>query len=292
MKIVFFGTPEYVVPLAEKLYKKYHTTREKGVVAVVTQPPKPVGRDQHIEYSALDDWAHKRGITVLHDFENIPQADLGIVAAYGRIIPQSVIDHFPNGILNVHPSLLPKYRGASPIQAAIANGETATGVTIIKMDEKMDHGNIVSSFEEEILDTDTNESLRKKLFGRTADFLVELIPNYINGKIRLKPQNHSDATFTKILKKEDGFIHADKIKAAVVKHDAAAITEIDRKFRAYHPWPGIYTIINAKGEDKRLKILDLWLDGSELTIKKIQLEGKKTVNWEEFKKGYPDQPFK
>lgn len=295
MKIVFFGTPDYVVPIAEALYKEFHTPREKGVIAVVTQPPKPAGRNQHLEYSAVDKWAHKRGISILHDYQNIPEADLGVVASYGRIIPYNVIEHFPKGILNVHPSLLPKYRGASPIQNALANGETTTGVTIIKMDEKMDHGPIISSFKEEILAEDTNESLRKKLFDRSAQFLVDLIPNYVSGKINIKEQNHDEATFTKLVKREDGFI----------EKPFEDPQKTNNLFRAYHPWPGIYTLVSLSSDSrisghevtkksrsrsdeiKRLKIHKLHLEKGELVLDEVQLEGKNKVSFEEFKRGYP-----
>lgn len=276
MKIVFFGTPDFVVPIAEALYKHFHTVRDKGVVAVVTQPPKPSGRKKLLEYSAVDAWAHRHNIKILYDYDDIPDADLGVVAAYGRIIPQSVIETFPHGILNVHPSLLPKYRGASPIQTAIANGETQTGVSIIKMDEKMDHGPIISMFKEEIAANDTNESLRNRMFARSAQFLVELIPNYLNGKVKPKAQLHENATFTKLVKREDGFTEKpfnDPIKTYNL-------------YRAYSPWPGIYTLVNINGEEKRLKINALHLDNGELVLDEVQLEGKNPVSFDEFKRGY------
>jgi methionyl-tRNA formyltransferase len=278
MRIVFFGTPEYTVPIAEGLYKEFHTFRDKGVVAVVTQPPKPSGRKKQLAYSAIDRWAHKREIEIIYNYEDLPEADLGVVAAYGRIIPQSVIEHFSNGILNVHPSLLPKYRGASPIQAALAAGETETGVTIIKMDEKMDHGPIVSSFVEEIKQTDTNEVLRKRLFDRSVDFLIELIPSYIDGKIKLKEQDHNKATFTKLVKREDGYIEKP-FENPVKTYNL---------YRAYSPWPGIYTNVNIKGEENRLKINKLHLHKKELVLDEVQLEGKNPVSFEEFKRGYPN----
>ncbi len=276
MKIIFFGTPDFVVPIAEGLYKAFRTTREKGVVAVVTQPPKPTGRKQLLEYSPIDKWAFDRNIQILHDFADLPEADLGVVAAYGRIIPNSVIKHFPHGILNVHPSLLPKYRGASPIQGAIAAGETQTGVTIIKMDELMDHGPIVSSFREDILPDDSNDTLRNKLFERTVDFLVALIPNYVNGKINLKEQNHDEATFTKILKKDDGYIEN-------IFEDP---TTTFNKFRAYDPWPGIWTKVKINNEVLRLKILKCHLENDKLVLDEVQLEGKNPVSWEEFQRGH------
>lgn len=277
MKIIFFGTPDFVVPIAEGLYKAFRTSREKGVVAVVTQPPKPTGRKKILEYSPIDKWAFDRKIQICHDFSDLPEADLGVVAAYGRIMPKSVIDHFPFGVINIHPSLLPKYRGASPIQGALANGDAQTGVTIIKMDELMDHGPIVSSFKEDILPTDTNETLRSRLFERTVDFLVNLIPNYVNGKINLKPQDHDQATFTKIINKEDGF----------VKNIFEEPTKTYNLFRAYTPWPGIWTKVRIGNDVFRLKVLGCHLEGEEIVLDQVQLEGKNPVSWQDFKKGHP-----
>ncbi len=272
LKVIFFGTPDYVIPVLEALYK-YHK-----LVAVVTQPAKLAGRKQLMTYSAVDNWAHKRNIKVITNLsDKLPEANLGIVASYGKIIPEKVIRHFPSGILNIHPSLLPKYRGASPIQFQIMDGQTQTGVTIIKMDKLMDHGPIVSQLKDEITQEDTNESLRNRLFERSAEFLINLIPNYLNQKIRLKEQNHADATFTKTISKETGFVDLKKDKPE----------EIERKMRALEPWPGIWTKVLVDGGMKRLRILGLHLNEGEIELDKVQLEGKKSVEFEEFKRGYP-----
>ncbi|MFH1971019.1 MAG: methionyl-tRNA formyltransferase, partial [Patescibacteria group bacterium] len=164
MKIVFFGTPEYCLPILNKIQKKFRIKlHDLPIVAVVTQNPKPVGRKEFITYSAVDTWAFKRKIPVYYSVENFLKekidADLGIVVAYGEILSKEIISYFPYGILNIHPSLLPKYRGASPLQAAIVSGDLVTGATIIKIDEKMDHGPIVSQFKEEIEKTDTSKIL-------------------------------------------------------------------------------------------------------------------------------------
>jgi methionyl-tRNA formyltransferase len=274
MKIIFFGTPDYVIPIMEALYKKFRTVNKKGVVAVVTQPPKPAGREKRLEYSAVDVWAYKHKIPIFHNYDDLPGADLGVVAAFGKIIPRATIEYFPKGILNVH---------ASPTQAAISSGDTTTGVTVIKMDEKMDHGPVISKFTEKIEDTDTNEVLRRRLFERSSDLLVGLIPSYVSGKISLKEQNHEEATFTKLITKEDGFI-----SQKALKEDPEGT---ERKFRAYQPWPGIYTIVKINAEEKRLKILDLHLGDEGLVFDQVQLEGKNPVSWEEFKKGYPTLSF-
>ncbi len=272
------------MPIVQALYKEYKNVHEKGVVAVVTQPPKPVGRKKILEYSPVDTWAYKHKIPIFNSqFSNkeLPEADLGVVASYGKIIPKNIIEHFRYGVLNIHPSLLPKFRGASPIQEAIATGETITGVTIIKMDEQMDHGPAISAFKEAIRPDDTNETLRARLFNRSAEFLIDLIPNYLNGKIKPKKQDHTKATFTKLIKKDDGFI----------KDPLGDPARAERLFRAFEPWPGIWTEVKILRDEEikllRLKILKLHLKNEKLIFDEVQLEGKNPVTWEEFKKGYP-----
>jgi len=282
-KIIFFGTPDYVIPILESLHK-YHK-----LVAVVTQPPKEAGRKKKMTFSPVDNWAHKRKIPVITnlpagkaglDISEFPEANLGVVASYGKIIPQSVINYFKYGILNIHPSTLPKYRGASPIQQQIIDGVKETGVSIIKMDKLMDHGPIVSQFAEQIDKTDTNETLRENLFERSAQFLIDLIPNYLSGKINLKPQDEDHATSTKIIDKDDGYVTPAML--------AQEPEKVERMIRAYKPWPGIYTFVEIEGEKKRLKILKAHIEEGKLVLDKVQLEGKKTVSFEEFGRGYPD----
>ncbi|KKP47950.1 MAG: Methionyl-tRNA formyltransferase [Candidatus Woesebacteria bacterium GW2011_GWA1_33_30] len=270
MKIVFFGTPDYVLPVLD-LLNKYHE-----IVAVVTQSPKPVGREKTIEYSAVDKWAYKKDIKILSelDIQKFPQAHLGVCAAFGMIIPQTTLDHFKHGILNIHPSILPKYRGASPIQSAITNLDKTTGVSIIKMDEKMDHGPVLSSFKTDILLTDTFETLSVRLFELASEFLINLIPNYSKGKIKLKPQDETQATYCKIIKKQDGFVDLEKDDPK----------QIEAKLRAYYPWPGIWTLLrqDSSGQAKRLKVLKCHLENSELVLDKVQLEGKNPVSFKQF----------
>lgn len=271
MRVIFFGTPDYVIPVLNAL-NKYHE-----IVAVVTQGPKEVGRKKIITYSDVDHWAHKRKIEKYYDFDDLPEAELGVCASFGMIIPKEVLTHFKFGILNIHPSLLPKYRGASPIQQTIINNDLITGVTIIKMDEKMDHGPIVTQFKEETLPDDTFETLRKRLFEKASEVLVELIPNYVSGKINLKKQDENEATFTKIISKQDGFVD--------LENDDPKL--IESKLRAYAPWPGIHTKIIIKNKiEKRLKILKCHLEKDQLVIEEVQLEGKNPVTWQQFQQAY------
>lgn len=278
MKIVFFGTPEYVLPILKAIHKKFVTGPGKSpIAAVVTQSPKPVGRKQILSYSPIDKWAHERNISTFYQSSELAinniEADLGILAAYGEIIRKEVINLFPKGILVIHPSLLPKYRGASPIQAAIASGEETTGVSIIKMDEKVDHGAIVSQFKENINQNDTTETLRARLFERSAEVITELIEPYMKGKITPREQNDAEATFTKLVTKQDGFIDLKKIDPE----------DAERFIRAMSPWPSAWTL----AEGKRIKLLKSHLEAGKLFLDEVQLEGKNPVKWREFETAYP-----
>jgi methionyl-tRNA formyltransferase len=329
MKIVFFGTPDYVLPIPISLHK---TFKEKGLIspiaAVVTQAPKPTGRKKMLTYSPIDKWAHTHKVPIFYTPEDLLskniQADIGILASFGQIIPRGVLQHFHLGILNAHPSLLPKYRGASPVQATILLEET-TGVSIIKLDEKLDHGPILTKFKEEIAPNDTTETLRKRLFERSAKVLVDLLPAYIKGKINLKPQKETEATTTKQITKQDGFIPPEYltptfkgrsfkgkwqvkfIKGCSLVPNAQNLSNF---IRAMQPWPGAWTQIKLQGykdtklkrdkktkiqsykgtELQRLKILKahLTIDHQSLAIDEVQLEGKNPVSWKQFCEAYPN----
>jgi methionyl-tRNA formyltransferase len=184
MKIVFFGTPDYVLPILTYLHKKFVTGPGRSPIsAVVTQSPKPTGRKQILTYSPVDKWAHERKIPIFYHASDLLKEnidfELGVLASFGEIIKKEVIDLFPKGILVIHPSLLPKYRGASPIPVAIIEGETTTGVSIFKMDEKVDHGPVLSQFKEDIVPSDTTGTLRARLFERSAEVLAELLTPYL-----------------------------------------------------------------------------------------------------------------
>jgi len=279
MKVVFFGTPEYVLPVLKAIHKKFVAGPGKSpIVAVVTQSPKPTGRKQIMSYSPVDKWAHEHKLSIFYSANDLLNENLefevGVLASYGEIIKKEVIDLFPKGILVIHPSLLPTYRGASPVSEAIKNGDQITGVSIIRMDEKMDHGPIVAQSKEEILDTDTNDSLRARLFDKSKDLLLETIEPYLKGRIKSKTQNHEGASFTKILKKEDGYVDPEKDDP----------NEVERKSRAYYPWPGIFTKLP---DGKRLKILKSHVEGGKLVLDEVQIEGKNPVKWKQFVEAYP-----
>lgn len=312
MKIVFFGTPDYVLPVLSKLHKAFRIDKlVSPIIAVVTQGPKPTGRKQIVTYSAVDAWAHQRKIPVHYDatellIDNI-KADIGVVAAYGALLPERLARTFRYGILVIHPSLLPQFRWGSPVQAAIVTGTNPTGVSIIKMDAKFDHGPIISQFTEEVLQDDTTGSLRARLFTRSANVLAELIEPFIQGKITPKKQDDSKATFASMIRKEDGFIAPEVLKLAlegkaskdkwpvkfIKDYELTPNAEnLNRFIQAMNPWPCVWTNVKGIGyEEKRLKIISGTVENGKLTLVQVQLEGKEPVSWNEFMRGYPNATF-
>lgn len=210
---------------------------------------------------------------IVKSLENKP--DVGVLASYGKILSKEVLKIPKHGILNIHPSLLPKYRGASPAQAAILNGDQVTGVTIIKMDEKIDHGPIVAQFKEKIRPDDTAKSLYERLFETGAKVLLTILPAYLEDRIELRKQDHSKATYTKKLTRDDGKVDWTKPN----KYN-------ERFIRAMFPWPGAWTEVTIQ-DRRRLKILKAHLEKGKLILDQVQLEGKKPVTWKQFCEGYP-----
>lgn len=270
---VFFGTPRFAVFALEEMEKS-------GLLPslVVTAPDKPAGRGLTLTPPPVKIWAETRGIPVLQpekldsDFiYRLKTMDYGlfIVAAYGKIIPPGVLAAPKHGALNIHPSLLPKYRGASPLQSAILSGDKKTGVAIIRMDNEMDHGPVVSQKEVGIENMNAQE-LGEKLFRIGGQILAEIIPEWITGEIQAMPQDHNTATYTKKIVKENGRI------------DLTDDPQTNwRKFRAYHPWPGIFFFTEGGA---RVKITDATFESGAFVIKKVIPEGEKETAYEEFLK--------
>src|SRR5688572_22562092 len=262
ISVVFFGTSEFAVPSLKAILGDREGTHGAGsrfkVVAVVTQPDRPVGRHATLQKSPVKLAAEHFGIPVLQ-FEQVKsdeafeklktlKADLAVVASFGQIIPQRVLDLYKHGMVNVHSSLLPKYRGASPIQAAIANGDKETGVSIMLIDAKMDHGPILDMWPTMIEPTDTTATLSTKLSELGAELLARTLPDYIDGKIKPVEQDHSQATMVKLLSREDGRLDPATKSAE----------QLECLVRANDPWPG--TFIEVEGE--RLKVLTSKVDGA------------------------------
>lgn len=203
--------------------------------------------------------------------------NLFIVASYGKIIPKSVLDIPKFGALNVHPSLLPKFRGPSPIQSFILSGEEKTGVTIMLMDAKIDNGPIlsISNIKSKISNLNAKQ-LEEKLAELGGQMLVDVIPKWISGEIKAQEQNHSQATFTKKITKEDGLVDLEKDKPEIIY----------RKFLAFQPWPGIYYFTEKNNRKIRIIITDMELsENGELKIKKVKPEGKNEMAFTDFLKG-------
>lgn len=302
MNLIFFGTPGFSLPALEQL-----ANAGCRPALIVTTPDKPRGRGQRVTPTPVKTWAMAHGINVITpaklDASAIDQIKalkplVGVLAAYGKIIPKAVIDVFPKGVLNIHPSLLPKYRGASPIQTALLNGETLTGVSIMLLTAGLDEGPTIIQKQVVIQNSENAGQLEARLAVIGAELLVQALPQWLNGQIQAKPQDNSQATFTKPIPKNAGKL--DWSQPASV---------LANMVRAYTPTPGAYTILAIRGKPKWLKILAshaieinkktpgtvFELDGlpavaamdGALVLDLVQLAGKKPQTGAEFLNGYP-----
>lgn len=302
MNIVFMGTPEFAVPVLDVL-----SEMDVSIVAAYTKEDKPRGRGLRVVVSPVKKWAVDHGVMVLQppSFRQ-PEAvrqlaalrpDVAVVAAYGRILPREVLAIPPKGFVNIHPSMLPRYRGPSPVVTALLDGVKSTGVSLMLLDEGMDTGPILAQREEPVLPNDTAESLTARLFQRGAELLRETLPAWLRGEISPVPQDGSKATVTRMVQREDG--EADWGLPAV---------ELERRVRAYTPWPGLYT----RWKGKQVRIVEatvmagddepgvvVALDDREtpcgvatgrgvLGIKRLLLEGGRPMQAAEFVQGYRD----
>ena len=239
MRIVFMGTPEFAVPSLEALLKS-----EDNVVGIVTQPDRPRGRGQRLSPSPVKVIAQREQIPLLQPTKMKDPAflaelsswkpDVIAVAAFGRILPPAILSLPPRGCINVHGSLLPKYRGAGPIQWALINGETETGITTMLMDEGMDTGAMLLQTSIDIAPEDTAGSLSSRLADLGGRLLVETLSQLKAGTLTPRPQDHSQATLAPLLKKEDGVIDW-----------SLPATSIANRIRGLTPWPGAFTFLGA-----------------------------------------------
>ncbi len=240
MAIIFIGTPAFAVPSLQRLVADGH-----DISAVITQPDRPAGRGRHPRPSAVKLAAEALGLTVLQpetlrdpavlDQVRALAPECAVAVAYGQILRPEFLDIPPRGVVNVHPSLLPKYRGASPIPASILAGDDNTGVTIMLMDAGMDSGAILAQRTHAIDPEDTAGTLSGKLAVLGADLLAQTLPRWLRGEIDPQPQDASRATTTSLLRKEDGAI--DWTRPAV---------DILRQVRACNPWPGAFTHLEGE----------------------------------------------
>jgi methionyl-tRNA formyltransferase len=290
VRLVFLGTPQFAVPTLEAVASAGHQ-----VLEVVTQPDRPAGRGQQLAASPVKQVALRLGLPVYqpervkHPEVAARLAALGpavmVVVGYGQIIPQTVIDIPPLGIINVHASLLPRYRGAAPVQWAIARGETRTGVTTMRIDAGLDTGDILLQRETPIGEEETAAELGQRLATLGAALLVETLAGLESGAIVPRQQDSSQATYAPLLKKEDGLI-GWRLTAR----------EIHNRVRGFLPWPGGYTSLRgqllhiwkarpasgAAGEPGTLlptqgRLLVACGEGSSLEVLELQLEGRKRL---------------
>lgn len=301
MKVLFMGTPEFAVSTLEAIIQEGHE-----VIGVVTQPDKVKGRGGKISFSAVKEAAIKHNLTVyqpvkvrepeylqlIRDLE----PEVIVVAAFGQLLPKTLLDIPPFGCINVHASLLPKYRGASPIQAAILNGEEEAGVTIMYMDVKLDTGDMILWDSIHIAEDETGGSLHDKLAILGAELLVKVLKQLEDNIIIRIPQDDEEATHVKMLDKEMGNI--DFTQPAI---------NIERMIRGLNPWPSAYTTLNGKtlkiwsaqvinytNDAKPGEIIEVGKDTlvvmtgkGALSIRELQLEGKKRLSCDAFLRGYP-----
>ena len=291
MRLVFLGTPRFAVPSLEKLVEAGHDVR-----AVLTQPDRPKGRGQQTALSPVKEAALRLGLSI-HQPERVRRpesvallagfhADVMVVVGYGQIIPQTIIDLPRHGIINVHASLLPKYRGAAPLQWAVANGETRTGVTTMRIDAGLDTGEMLLKAETEIGPEETSVELGERLAVTGANLLLETLEKIESGTLVAEKQNDAEATSARILKKEDGLVDW---------HLPAS--RIYNRFRGLLPWPGTYTTfrgqllhfwnvkpaidiemgIPGSVQVRNRKVLVSCGNNSALELLEVQLEGRKII---------------
>lgn len=298
MKLVFLGTPRFAVPTLEKLVETGHE-----VLCVVTQPDRPKGRGGAISFSPVKESALRHGLPIYQP-ERIRRpeaqaflaglhAEIMVVVGYGQIIPQSVIDIPPRGIVNLHASLLPRYRGAAPIQWAIVNGESTTGVTTMRIDAGLDTGDMLLREEVAIGPEETSIELGERLSHLGAELLIRTLRGFADGSVVPEPQDSRSATYAPLLKKEDGRIDWRQPASA-----------IHNRVRGLQPWPGAYTVLRGKA-------LNVWRsrvsggeadlpagtllpgrgiravcgEGTVLELLELQMEGRKKISGEAFAAG-------
>jgi methionyl-tRNA formyltransferase len=275
MKIAFFGTPPFTASFLNMLNDHGYTPS-----IIVTNPDRPSGRGMTLQSPLPKVWGQEHSISVLQpekidqDFiDSLGAWDLFVVVAYGKILPEPLINLPKYGTLNVHYSLLPKYRGATPVESAILNGDQTTGVVIQQMRYKLDTGPIVAQKEINVALDDTTLSLREKLNTEALVLLPEVLKNIENGRVELKEQSEDATSHCKKISKEDGEIS--------LTDDPITL---DRKWRAYQPWPGLYFFLPAQaGQDsKRIKITKAHFKNNQFIIDEVIPENGKKMPYDTF----------
>ena len=300
MRAVFFGSGAFAVPILDSLVE----SPDAEVVGVVAAPDRPVGRRGALTPVPVAVRARDHGLRVLQparlrdrvaiDDVLALSADLGVAADYGRIVPAELVDAPAHGVLNVHPSLLPRHRGAAPISATILAGDRTTGVTIIRMDAGLDTGPIVAVNEWELDGTETAPELEERAARVGASLLRRTLPAWLAGEIRPEPQDDARATMTRPLRREDGRLDPTR-----------TVGELERQVRAFQPWPGSWietvagrlVVLRAEaipgwtgGDDEwpgRFGRFGLYAADGYLALREVQPAGGRRMTFDEFVRGRP-----
>jgi methionyl-tRNA formyltransferase len=280
IKFTFFGSSRFSTIILD-------TLEEAGFIAttLITLPDKPQGRKMLLTSTPVKSWGQKRDIEV-YEPEKLDQEfvqllidenmdDVFIVASYGKIIPNNIIELPKYKTLNVHPSLLPKYRGASPLQSTIIEDDKDTGVTIIRIDEQMDHGPIIAQREIHIDAWPIYEEFEEMMAKLGGGLLAEILPDWVSGNIIEKEQDHVHATYTKKI---------EKVNSLIKLTDDPYLNF--RKIQAYHGWPQAYFIVKHKNADLRVKVTQADFKNGQLIIEKVIPEGGKEMGYDDFVRGY------
>lgn len=298
LNILLIGTSEFAVPIFESIAQD----QRFYIVGVVTQPDKPAGRKKELKESPVKEWAKTQSILPIQpdslkdgsadDAIEKMKPDIAMVVAYGKMIPEHLIKLPKLGTANIHPSLLPEYRGPAPIQYAILKGNHKTGTSVMLIDEQMDHGPILTQMEYELNGNEAYQELSDTLSRLSANIVPDSLALYANGTLKPVEQNHDKATFSKMITTNDGLLFWEK-----------SAVDLERRVRALNPEPGTYTTINGK----RLKIKNVRNIGRDgkpgeffehegsiavqcgddaLVLDEVQPEGKKWMSGEEYLRGY------
>ena len=277
MSYVFFGTPEFAAIVLRKLVEA-----KIPPSLAITNPDRPFGRKKIITPPPTKLLANKYNIAVaqpevLSNFKfeiRNSKFDFFVVAAYAKILPKEILQIPRLGVIGIHPSILPKYRGPTPIQSVILNNEKETGVTLYLLDEKVDHGEIIAARSYKLDGNETYEKLMKKLAELGADLLIKTIPEFMAGHLTPEKQDETKAAYTKKFKTDDGFVDPQMLQNSILGKNPEEAELILRKIKALNPEPGVWTY--QKG--KRVKLLEADLAGGKLVLKKIQIEGQKPTS--------------
>jgi len=313
LSLAFFGAPNFAADVLRQIIDD--AALPVSVTLVVTQPDRPAGRKQVLTPTPVKLVAQKHNLPVFEssqlttNYQLLRGVDLALLYAYGNIIPTEMLKIPRWGFWNIHPSLLPLYKGSSPIVYPLLLGDKTTGTSLIQMDERVDHGEIIDQEVYSIQNEDSQEMVRKRLSDIGYKLFKKNIQLLIDGALQKKEQAHKKATFTRLLTKADGYIpfatvqkiirgegiskaeippiiaeYCEKYHLPVTNHQPP--TTIYNFFRALSPWPGLWTTIPINGVEKRLKITGMEIRGDIPTITSVQLEGKTEVSWPILKKAY------